>query len=150
MKRVEMEVDQMPGQDSFLDVITNIVGILILLVLVVGLRSSHSVHDAIGGPAADSTIAQEQLEKAFNTARTGEKETQDLIRRVGSAHNEADFREVERGWLSTAVAQAEKEIADRRAKLGTDGQRDFDLRQKLKEAQSALDDLTREQIALMS
>ena len=43
MKRAEVEADQMPGQDSFLDVITNIVGILILLVLVVGLRTSHSV-----------------------------------------------------------------------------------------------------------
>ena len=45
MKRAEIEADQMPGQDSFLDVITNIVGILILLVLVVGLRTSHSVHN---------------------------------------------------------------------------------------------------------
>ena len=46
MKRAEVEADQMPGQDSFLDVITNIVGILILLVLVVGLRTSHSVREA--------------------------------------------------------------------------------------------------------
>ena len=44
MKRTEVEADQMPGQDSFLDVITNIVGILILLVLIVGLRTSRAVH----------------------------------------------------------------------------------------------------------
>ena len=54
MKRVEMEADQMPGQDSFLDVITNIVGILILLVLVVGLRTQRSVHN---GP--DPLIAEQ-------------------------------------------------------------------------------------------
>ena len=51
MKRVEMEADQMPGQDSFLDVITNIVGILILLVLVVGLRTTRSVHGGSGSQA---------------------------------------------------------------------------------------------------
>jgi len=39
-ERVEVEADQMPGQDSFLDVITNIVGILILLVLVVACARS--------------------------------------------------------------------------------------------------------------
>ena len=44
MKRVEMEADQMPGQDSFLDVITNIVGILILLVLVVGPGAIRIAH----------------------------------------------------------------------------------------------------------
>ena len=53
-------------------------------------------------------------------------------------------------WLSTAVAEAEQEIAARRANLSTDGQRDFDMRQKLNEAQSQLDELTRQQIALMS
>src|SRR5437764_3602466 len=64
MKRVEMEADQMPGQDSFLDVITNIVGILILLVLVVGLRSSRSVRDAPDVQLAGEARAQEQFQKA--------------------------------------------------------------------------------------
>ena len=67
-----------------------------------------------------------------------------------TAQNEANFREGERVWLSTAVAEAEQEIAARRANLSTEGQRDFDIRQKLNEAQSQLDELTRQQIALMS
>src|SRR5262249_51916480 len=48
------------------------------------------------------------------------------------------------------VAAAEKEIEERRAKLTEDGKRDFDQRQKLATAQATLDELTREQIALMS
>src|SRR3954464_13792726 len=70
MKRVEIEADQMPGQDSFLDVITNIVGILILLVLVVGLRSSRSVHDGPG--LADQAEAQDKLKQVYNSALTAE------------------------------------------------------------------------------
>lgn len=150
MKRVELEADQMPGQDSFLDVITNIVGILILLVLVVGLRTSRSVHDPPGDKLADQGHAQDQLQQAYNSALTTQLNVRDLIHRVGNAHNEAEFREEERLWLTTSLAQAEKEIAERRAKLSTEGQRDFDVRQKLMAAQSTLDELTRKQIALVS
>lgn len=150
MKRVEMEADQMPGQDSFLDVITNIVGILILLVLVVGLRSSRSVHAKPGDQRGDPAQAQDQLQKAYSSALTAELNVKELIQRVGNAHGEADFREGEREWLNTTLAEAEAAIADRRAKLSTEGQRDFDLRQKLKAAQSALDELTRQQVALLS
>ena len=36
MRIVEDEFPDMPGQDSFLDVLTNMVGIIILLVVVIG------------------------------------------------------------------------------------------------------------------
>ncbi|HEX5470562.1 MAG TPA: hypothetical protein VFW73_01690 [Lacipirellulaceae bacterium] len=150
MKRVEMEADQMPGQDSFLDVITNIVGILILLVLVVGLRSSRAVHDAPNLRQADAARDQEKLRQACNHATSTALNVRDLVRRVTDAHGESEFREAERLWLGTNVAQAEQEIAQRRAMLSSDQQRDFDLKQKLNEAQTKLDELTREQIALMS
>jgi len=150
MKRVEVEADQMPGQDSFLDVITNIVGILILLVLVVGLRTQRSVHNGPDQQVAEEALAQDQLKKVTNSALTTELNVRDLVHKVGNAQNEAAFREGERMWLNTAVAAAEQEIAARRANLTAEGQRDFDIRQKLNEAQSQLDELTRQQIALMS
>ena len=140
----------MPGQDSFLDVITNIVGILILLVLVVGLRTQRSVHEGADPQIAEQVRAQDQLKKVTDTALTTERSVRDLVHRVGSAQNELSFRESEREWLGTAIAAAEQEIAARRASLSASGQRDFDMRQKLNEAQSQLDDLTRQQIALMS
>jgi hypothetical protein len=65
-------------------------------------------------------------------------------------HGEAQLREQERMWLRTAVAELEQEIAARRARLGTEQQRDFDLRRKLTEAQVRLEELSREQIALLS
>jgi hypothetical protein len=150
MKRVEMEADQMPGQDSFLDVITNIVGILILLVLVVGLRSSRAVHDSPDLAVAEEKQANEQLQNAYTSAVSTQNNVVELVRKVSGAHQEADFREDERIWLNTSVAKAEQEIAEQRSKLSTDGQRDFDLRQKINEAQIKLDELTREQIALVS
>src|SRR3954471_10475649 len=123
MKRVELEADQMPGQDSFLDVITNIVGILILLVLVVGLRSSRAVHSAPDQEVAEEKQASEQLQKAYTSAVSTQNNVVDLVRKVSGAHQEADFREDERIWLNTSVAKAEQEIAEQRSKLSTDGQR---------------------------
>src|SRR5689334_12452651 len=150
MKRAELEADQMPGQDSFLDVITNIVGILILLVLVVGLRTSHSVRDVPDALSAERARGEAEYQQAYSSALSQQRGVQDLVQKVGNAHYESEFRESERAWLSTTVAAAEKEIEERRAKLTTDGQRDFDQRQKLATAQATLDDLTRQQIALMS
>lgn len=150
MKRVELEADQMPGQDSFLDVITNIVGILILLVLVVGLRSSRAVQEAQSLKPGEIVDSQDQLRQAYNSALTTELNVRDLVHKVGNVYNEVNLRDEERLWLNTAVAKGEQEIAERRAKLSTDAQRDFDVRRKLKEAQTTLDELTREQIALAS
>src|SRR3954462_3642147 len=96
MKRVELEADQMPGQDSFLDVITNIVGILILLVLVVGLRTTRSVHGGSGSQAAEQARADDQLRQVTNTAVSTEGNVRELVYRVGNAHKEAEFREGER------------------------------------------------------
>src|SRR4051812_32671709 len=102
MKRVEMEADQMPGQDSFLDVITNIVGILILLVLVVGLRTQRSVHNGPDPQIAEEARVQDQLKKVTNAALSTELNVRDLVVKVGNAHYEANFRAGERAWLSTA------------------------------------------------
>jgi hypothetical protein len=151
MKRAEVEADQMPGQDSFLDVVTNIVGVLILLVLVVGLRTSHSVRDA---PTVADRAAREQGEQeyrtVYNRALSTERNVRELVQRVGNARHESAFREEERSWLGMAIASGEKEIEERRARLSTEGQRDFDVRQKLALAQATLDDLTRQQVALLA
>jgi hypothetical protein len=150
MKRAEIEGDQMPGQDSFLDVITNIVGILILLVLVVGLRTSRSVRDARTAAPCDSVQSGDKVQQACNSALSMELDVRDLVHRLGNAHEEADAHDAQRLWLNTAIAQAEQAIADRRSKLSTDEQRDFDVRRKLKDVQATYDDLTRQQIALAS
>lgn len=150
----------MIGQDSFLDVVTNIVGILILLVMVVGLRSSHAVATAVGthpalrggeaAPSAQRPVAQDDVRDAYRAAAATEHDVRELVRRAVSTHDEAHLREHERMWLTTAVAETEQEIEARRAKLSAQDQRDFDLRRKLTEAQVTLDQLTREQVAMLS
>jgi hypothetical protein len=151
MERAEVEADQMPGQDSFLDVITNIVGVLILLVLVVGLRSSRAVVTS-GTTDSDSIHAaqQDRVQEAYREAVHVEGEVAELMQRTVYHREEAALREQERQWLSEMVTELKQEIDQRRAKLSTNDQRDFDLRRQLTEAQARLDAITREQVALIS
>jgi hypothetical protein len=40
-----------PGQDSFLDIVANLVGILIILVMVVGARARQALQQVVDPPA---------------------------------------------------------------------------------------------------
>lgn len=154
MRRVEDNADEMIGQDSFLDVVTNIVGILILLVMVVGMRSSQAVATAVSAqdaalqmqPPAD----EEHVRAAYHAAADNERDVRELVHRAFDSRQDAMLREQERLWLNEAVAEAEQVIAARRANLSSHDQRDFDLRRQLTEAQMKLDELTREQVALLA
>ena len=153
MRRADDDTDEMAGQDSFLDVVTNIVGILILLVMVVGLRSSQAVATALGtsdSPPAQPAATADDVRAAYEVTADAERSVRETIRRGISARDEAMLREQERMWLHAAVAETEQEIAARRARLNTEDQRDYDLRRKLTEAQITLEELAREQIALAS
>jgi hypothetical protein len=140
----------MPGQDSFLDVITNIVGILILLVLIVGVRSMRARQNAAHSAADQTAGAEQQVRAVYASAAENELNIRKLIDRYVSTRQEVQLRERERLILSTMVAGAEQAVAERRSELSEQDQQDFDIRRQLNEAQLTLDELTREQMALLS
>jgi hypothetical protein len=141
----------MPGQDSFLDVITNIVGILILLVVIVGVRSSqarfHSASEQATSPASHGI---DVVEEARVAAKDAERRVAQLVQKVVDTNQETSLREKERTILQTMVLRGEEAITDRRANLNSEDQRNFDLRRQLNETQFTLDELTREQMALLA
>ena len=57
----EEDGDGLPGEDSFLDIVANIVGILIILVMVVGVRVSHG---ALSGAGKKTATAKETADMA--------------------------------------------------------------------------------------
>jgi Na+-transporting methylmalonyl-CoA/oxaloacetate decarboxylase gamma subunit len=154
VRHASSENTELPGQDSFLDVVTNIVGILILLVMVMGVRASRSMDDDAAlqefAEAAVPLVDERELSEAVHAAVSSQRDVDRLFHRAVSVHQEADLREQERAFLNTVVVAAEREFQDRRAQLGADQQRDFALRERLLNAQLELDQLTREQIAVLS
>jgi hypothetical protein len=156
MQRAE-EDDALPGQDSFIDVVCNMVGILIVLVMIVGVRASGSGGDA-EAPAQDSPAARvsvlnasadelHALRDAHAEAVKIEKHIHDAAQRVVDLSLQESLVDARRQQLTLVKATVEKEIAERRAKLSSEGQRQFDVQRAIAESEIKLHRLLQDQIA---
>ncbi len=149
MKRHRDDESGLPGQDSFLDIVANIVGILIILVMVVGVRALHAPAEApelsIGArPTVDEMSDVMQRAVALQT------DIQDLNFQTAAVQQSVAQRSYERDSMSALVAAIQQEIAERRADLDANAQVDFDLRVAQSNANAELDRLMKEQFAVES
>lgn len=158
LRNEEPEDDSMPGQDSFIDVICNMVGILITLVVVVGMRVSQMVIEAptnvTPAVARASTGNVVKLRKELDDALRERRNVQDeietnMLQAVDMRAN-AELVDARREQLSLVRAEVEKDIAQRRAELDADAQKQFDAQRAIAEAQIKLNALTQEQLSLLN
>jgi hypothetical protein len=127
------------NHDSFLDIVSNMVGIMIILVLLVGMRvKNHSVQAAIQGTAA----AQGDVEKEKIREVGLHKEVLGIETEVNRLHREAAMQSARRDLMSVSVAAAQREIEERRRNLGGAERESFDLTRNVAEARQQLDQLT--------
>lgn len=145
-----------PGQDSFLDVVCNLVGILIILVMVVSARASgaaasvHAEKVDVHRPAVSAAdVAMAAAAERSVQASVFEIEEQRL--RVG---REAELKHRERERLLLLIGAARREIAEQRAGLDANSQARFDaqraalaLQQQLAELERAKQSLVTEEAA---
>lgn len=139
------------GEDSFLDVIANLVGVLLILVVVVGANAgSDMVKEAIGR-VDDGEI--EQLAGSCHTAaREADSLHQDNIQmeqKIAMERALADQRENERHELLVRLAMARNEFDARQQKLDEQGRKSLEqsrdaeaLRQKLAGYTSVIQELS--------
>jgi len=116
MTRLKHEEDLTAGQDSFLDVITNIVGILIILVMVVGARVQKVSLDAAtkAAPPAATAALEAEVEERENTLVSAESEIEELQAQAGLVQAAIDGASNARLRLATAVAAARTEVEQRK------------------------------------
>jgi hypothetical protein len=128
MPRLPANQTEAPGSDSFLDVTTNIVGILIILVMVVGMRASRSPSDEPGPePSIDEKLLGE-VESLSAQAAAVTSDIHRLHRQAIEVDRELALQEAGRNRLSLIVAMAEKELNERKAAL--DGEKRQQLEQQ--------------------
>jgi hypothetical protein len=155
MRRANTDDIEQPGQDSFVDVVTNIVGILILLVMIMGLRTSQSVvleetSKAGATAAALPPVAEDDFHAAVQSAVSTGADVRALVEHAVQVRQEALLRYEERDGLATFVAAVEQELDQRRAELSDEQRQDFDVRRQLADAQQTLDELTRQKVSLVA
>lgn len=118
MPRPRPEDISSTGQDSFLDVVTNIVGILIILVMVIGGRVQQIILTA---PAATSSRVQgleKEVELLDQKVALAESEVHELAVQGRTVATAAAFAGEARLQLATAVSAATLEVE--RVKQETD------------------------------
>ena len=147
------------GQDSFLDVVSNLVGVLIILVMIAGTRARNVAADAAleTPPAASTSENAEQTAyvaaaKALAEARKNlvqlQNETEDLNARTLDVERQADAAENEyrAAFQALAALGAEIELASRRR--GDADKIAFDLKSEIFEKEKRRDDLRQEKETL--
>jgi hypothetical protein len=138
----DAQLDNAPGQDSFLDIVANLVGILIILVMVVGVRAQDAL---IKGATQSDGQAGELAEleaKAASEEQTAASVQQninlELARQLQAEQMEVAVRRAERDRLLTIIKAAEHLLGQRREKLDSVGQASFDLNHQVEEARNQL------------
>lgn len=116
MRRARAEEDRSAGQDSFLDVVTNIVGILIILVMVIGARVRQIVL-APAPPVATSASASlaAEIGGLGATLASAESEIEALQNQIEVVSLEATAAGQARIEMATIVAAAKHELAQRKS-----------------------------------
>jgi len=138
VRRRSLEAENVIGHDSFLDVVANIVGILIVLVIVAGLRARNAPVQA-ATPQEDMTPKVAELEKEAAVQRQLYGDVMQLAQQIERVRREAAVRQVERNRLATLVTALEHELQSRRSELDAGAKDDFDLKRKLAEARRQLE-----------
>lgn len=146
MQAPEQEHELTAGYDSFLDIVTNIVGILIILVMVVGVRASKLPPPNSSPREIPESYARELEEfrrqkNIVESLRTDVLRIHETIRQV---ELDRAAREFERRNLAGLVAQLGKAVQERAAQVSDRDRERMELQTQLIESRSRADQLRRE------
>jgi len=162
MRRLVEENHEPEGLDSFLDMITNLVGILVILVIVAGMRGKDQAVAAMAEqpsslsiaakPAAKTpakpTVDPEQLQKVRTEAerlasehRQTEQQMAELEQQGELLKYEHDRHRRTQSQLIELLALGKVRLEELRSKLSGDAQQDFDVQRQIQAAQAELQQL---------
>ena len=154
MRRSSQNQAEAPGQDSFLDVVANLVGILIILIIVVGAATQKAfvqqlataARNAVASGKADSKPAdtglnEDEVEAARAAAAAVEQDIYRTDERLREQQRELAFRRLERDKTLTMLTTVRRALDDRKAKLDQPAQEDLERKLALDEARRELAEL---------
>jgi len=134
-----------PGQDSFLDVICNLVGILIIMVTVVSARTQGAATEAAIAKAEElvtPSVSMADLQAAASAVKDIERNVFEIESQRKRVEQEAQLRAVHRDKVLLLKTAMEREMTLARAGLDESARADFDLRRQLDDARRAFEDLS--------
>lgn len=161
-KRIPHDEHEPEGLDSFLDMITNLVGILVILVIVAGMRGKDQAVAALAEqpmalniasketpkqpakPAVDQAKLQQVQSEAQHLAsehRETERQMTELVQQAELLQEEHNRHRRAQSQLTELLAQGQVRLQELRSKLSGDAQQDFDIQRQIQAAQAELQQL---------
>ena len=134
------------GQDSFLDIVANLVGVLIILVVIVGAQAT-SVWNQVEPDAAigdEITEVQQQIVRASNTVKKLQTDNHTLESDIKTQSTLAAVASERRHIALVNLEVVRQEVESQRKKLSAVQQQHFDQQRKRAELQQSLDGVIRE------
>lgn len=148
MRKANSAFDLAPGQDSFLDVTCNLVGILIILIMVIGTRTQDAALHA--GPVADHLDAppKPDVAAARNAAAAVESDIHEIDGKIKRQQLEVAYRRKERDKMLEVLTAVEQQFQQRRETLDEEQQRRLAATRDLLAARAQMEDLKASRQAL--
>jgi hypothetical protein len=128
------------GSDSFLDVVANLVGVLIILVMVVGTQAKNAMMGAPAKPSDAEAPAPDLAAAAGNVAAV-QQEILDLRQKSQREAFEVSLRRQERDQLQLMVTAAAAEIDQAKSRLSAEDRHGLEASTRLSAAFKELADL---------
>jgi hypothetical protein len=149
MRRRESQAEA-PGQDSFLDVVANLVGILIILVMIVAAQAKKGFLEKELPPAALETTNEPLPDVAAASAAANDVEQgiHEINRNLAAQNQELMIKAQERARLQLLVTAAEQSLNGHRDKLTSADKLRFDLQTQLTQSTKELQQLEFERLTL--
>ena len=141
MPRSSRQNADAPSHDSFLDIVANMVGILIILVMVVGVRAKNAPVAAIPGGDAQQTQELEE-DRAVEESLRGE--ALGAAAEIRKLEQETLLQRRSRGAMAVLVSGLEDKIRVRREQMNAEQQELFDLGRSVSQSRFQLEELDRQ------
>jgi len=141
-RRISRQQEELPGYDSFLDIVANLVGILIILVMVIGVRAKDALVEAAVSDDPTESL-DEQIDSNQLAVLQIESDIMEVTSEIDSVQTEATLQKIYRSQLLSWITSVQREIEERRRQLGDTARQQYDMEIKLAAAKRQFHDLTR-------
>lgn len=143
MRRRAREIAEEPGQDSFLDIVANLVGILIILVMIVGAQAKDAIlqADTAAGTASSDRVKEEDVAEEKDALAAVQHDLQRLMKQTEQQNREVAYRRFERNRILELIAESENALQRHREQLSQEQQDAHQLQRRIAATRSRYDAL---------
>ncbi len=141
MRREARQHDDAPGQDSFLDIVANLVGILIILIMVIGARATDAMVEATPTDAEAEDDSSVDIAAARAAANAVEGDIHQVDAKIKRQQFEVTYRRKERDKILQVIGAIESDLNRQREVLDESQRQRLDMGRNLMVARSELEDM---------